>query len=129
MADALLDTTFFIDLHRGDAGARRLWERLRGGDLTGSFSTITAFELWVGSHVSESEEDFYDALFFLLDAAARTLSAATQAGLWLRGLPERVSESLVRDALIAATAAERSEVIYTRNVRDFQRFYTNVRKY
>jgi predicted nucleic acid-binding protein len=54
---------------------------------------------------------------------------ARQAAYWLRGTGERPREDLIRDALIAATAAARGEVIYTRNVRDFQRFYARVKVY
>jgi len=36
---------------------------------------------------------------------------------------------LFRDALIAATANERGEAIYTRNVRDFERLSIDVRTY
>jgi predicted nucleic acid-binding protein len=44
-----------------------------------------------------------------------------QAGEWLRLVGER-SEPLFRDALIAATALERTETVLTRNVRDFSLF-------
>ncbi len=58
-----------------------------------------------------------------------TTVEAETAALWLRGLSLSVSEAIVRDAFIAATAAGRGEPIYTRNVRDFKRFYTDVQTY
>ena len=129
MTDALLDTTFFIDLHRGHLGAHRVWDKIEAGNLTASFSTITAFELWLGEHVSRAEELFYLALFNLLEEATLTVSAAVRAALWLRSFPENLSERFIRDALIAASALERGEVVYTQNVRDFQRFYADVKRY
>lgn len=72
---------------------------------------------------------FYEGLFFFLEEAALTVPAAIQAALWLRSFPDRVSERLIRDALIAAVATLRNEAIYTRNVRDFTRFHPNVRSY
>jgi predicted nucleic acid-binding protein len=129
VADALLDTTFFIDLRRGDAGAVALWGSVASGALSASYSAIAAFELWLGNQ-SADEEDFYEAALFLLEEVALTASAAKQAGVWLRRIPARTSERLVRDALVAASASERSEPIYTRNQRDFGRFAgVEVRRY
>lgn len=48
---------------------------------------------------------------------------------WLRGLSPRRAEAMFRDALIAATASERGEVVITRNVKDFQRLGVNVQAY
>lgn len=129
MADAFLDTTFFIDLHRGDRAAARLWIDIVDGDVSGAFSAVTAFELWLGRHVTPADEAFYRSLFFFLEEVPVTFPSATQAATWLRGLPDHVSERLIRDALIAASATERGEPVYTRNVRDFRRFTSNVSRY
>lgn len=128
VSDALLDTTFFIDYHRGDPGAQSLWLEIADSGITAAVSAITVFELWVGT-LSRGEELTYRAMLMALDEAPLTNAEAEAAALWLRDASPRTSESVVRDAFIAATAMLRQEVIYTRNVRDFARFYSNVRSY
>jgi predicted nucleic acid-binding protein len=128
LADAILDTTFFIDLRRGDAGAEALWNSVSAGNVTASYSPVAALELWLGNQ-SLAEEEFYEAVFFLLEEAPLTASAAKLAGVWLRELPGTTAERVIRDALIAASASERGEAIYTRNRRDFSRFPVNVQAY
>lgn len=129
MAQFLLDTTFFIDLQRGDSGAARTWQRIELGDLAAAYSTITAYELWLNRSLVRSDEVFYQALFMLLEEAPLTTSAATQTALWMRPLPRRTRNRRIRDAFIAASARQRGEVILTRNVRDMRRYHPNVRRY
>ena len=128
MADALFDTTVLIDYYRGDVDAQRLVDAVRTGAMTASFSPVTSYELWIGMR-SREEELNYLAVLRRFDEAPLTSAMARQAAYWLRGTGERPREDLIRDALIAATAAARGEVIYTRNVRDFQRFYARVKAY
>jgi predicted nucleic acid-binding protein len=118
----MLDTAFFIDLRsRRNPGASAVWEDIVSGRLSAAVSPIVIFELWVGSRLSREEEAFYRACFRFLEEAPLLGSAAMQAGEWLRLVGER-SEPLFRDALIAATALERTETVLTRNVRDFSLF-------
>jgi len=128
MADALFDTTVLIDYYRGDVGARRLVDAVRTGVMTASFSPVTSYELWIGIRSREEELDFL-AVLRHFEEAPLTSAMARQAAYWLRDTRARPTEDLIRDALIAATAAVRDEVIYTRNVRDFLRFYTRVQVY
>jgi len=128
MADALFDTTVFIDYYHGDAGARSLMLAVINGSLTASYSTLTGFEIWMGITSREEEID-YTAMLTFLQEAALTGPAARRAAEWLRDLPLSRSEALFRDALIAATAAERGETIYTRNIRDFERLNADVQPY
>lgn len=118
---SVLDTTFFIDLFRLDAGATQVWESIRLGDINASYTAVTAFELWVG-RLSQDESDFYDGLFLHLQEVALTASAARRAAGWLRDLAGPPAERLIRDAMVAASAADRDEPVYTRNQRDFSRF-------
>jgi predicted nucleic acid-binding protein len=127
MADALFDTTVFIDYSRGDAAAGRLVDPVLMGTTTASYSPVTVFELWVG--ITRDEELVFRALMALMEEAVFDAETASQAAEWLRLMPLRMQEGLVRDAFIAATAMLRKEPIYTRNIRDFRRFYTNVRTY
>jgi predicted nucleic acid-binding protein len=128
MADALFDTTVFIDYYRGDVGAQDLVNAVLDGRLAVSYSALTGFEIWLGVTTHEEEIDFL-AVLDLFEEAPLGASAAMLAASWLRERTGRQSEALIRDALIAATAAERREAIYTRNVRDFRRFYADVQTY
>jgi predicted nucleic acid-binding protein len=118
---SILDTTFFIDLYRLDAGATQIWESIRLGEIQGSYSAVTAFELWVG-RLSQEESDFYDGLMLNLEEIPLTSSAARRAATWLRDLSGPPAERLIRDAMVAASAADRGEAVFTRNQRDFSRF-------
>ena len=129
MTDLLFDTTFFIDLRRGrSAGAIDFWERVQAGDITGSYSPITVYELWVGQRFDREEEVFYESILALLEEIPLTAVAAKVAASWLRPMAG-VSESLTRDALIAASAAGRVERVCTLNSRDFARFPIEVQPY
>jgi len=122
MSDGILDTPFFIDVRRGqDREADEVWDAIVGGARTGAFSAVTAYELWVGQRFSREEEILYESMFLMLEGVPISISAAKQAGSWLRSFPDR-SEALSRDALIAASAVERGEAVITRNVSDFSLF-------
>lgn len=124
----LFDTTVFIDYYRGDRDAQMLMDAALQGALEASCSALTSFEIWIGISSDEEELD-YIAIMDFLEEVPLTAAMSKMAATWLRNLPLGRSESLFRDALIAATAAQRGETVYTRNVRDFTRFYSNVETY
>jgi predicted nucleic acid-binding protein len=128
VASALLDTSFFIDLWNGDPGARRVWRDILSGVTSCAYSPVTTFELWV-KDISDAEATFYRGLFSLLESADLTQEAARFAANLLRGMRRNQRERLFRDALIAATARIRGEILYTRNLGDFHRFDIEVRTY
>jgi predicted nucleic acid-binding protein len=129
VADALFDTTFFIDLRRSDPAAEAIWADIRRGDMTGAYSVITVFELWVAQGITRLEELFYEGAFRHLSKVDLTFSVAQAAARLVRGIRSSVPEALWRDALIAASGLERGEPVYTRNVRDMQRFGATVARY
>jgi len=98
------------------------------GSITASYSAITSFEIWSGISSAQEESDYLLFLAFC-DEVALTGSMARRAALMLRGVTGRGAEALSRDALIAATAEERGEPVYTRNTRDSRRFNVNVQSY
>ena len=128
MADALFDTTTFIDYYRGYEGARTLIESAASGRVAASYSPFSVVELWIRP-MERPEELEYLALLSLLEEAPLTRGVAQLAALWLRGESRLSRQRLIGDALIAATAAVRDEPIYTRNERDFARFGVRVRSY
>jgi predicted nucleic acid-binding protein len=130
MTDTILDTTFFIDLRRGNhRGARAMWQRIRAGEISASYSPVTVYELWVGQRFDRDEELFYEAVMQLLEEVPLTSAAARQAAVWLRGMRENLTESLIRDALIAATGHLRGEQECSANRRDFARLGLEVLPY
>jgi len=129
VTDGILDTSFFIDLKNADRGANDLWGQIQSGSFGAAFSVLTPYELWVAEFFDVEDEIFFSHAFSGLDEAVLTRSAAARAGGWLRSLTRASRERRLRDALIAATAFERGEPVYTRNVRDFLRFPVQVRPY
>jgi predicted nucleic acid-binding protein len=128
MADALFDTTVFIDYYEGDLSARQLVDAILDGQATATYSPISTLEVWLGLTNHEDEM----AMTFVLSTMKEvplTDAAAIRAAMWLRGMSPRRAETMFRDALIAATAFERGEVVVTRNVKDFQRFSVDVQPY
>ena len=83
---SVLDTTFFIDLHRRDIGASKLWASIFSGGVAASYSSITVFELWLGS-LSQAEAAFYENLFLLLEEVPLTANVARRAAEFIRALP------------------------------------------
>ena len=128
MADFLLDTTLFIDYYRRDSGADAIIASVISGSISAAYSPITVFELWQG-RMNRQEHLTHEATLSLLQEAVLTSNSAKMAGTWLRRFSSTTREAVIRDALIAASAAERGETIYTRNPRDFLRFYPDVRTY
>jgi len=120
----------FIDYWRGDQAAFALIDSIRTGQLSASYCTITATELWQYSRLDRREEIEYVALtrYFLTEAPI-TGSAGIQAGQWLRPYSRSRRRRLCADALIAATAQERGEMIRTRNYRHIRLFYPKYQTY
>ena len=122
MTDGLLDTTFFVDVRRGNhAGADQVWDAIKTGQRTGAVSAVTAYELWVGARFSREEELLFESMFAALESVPIDAATAKQAAIWLRNAGGR-SEILFRDALIGAAALARSEKVISANVRDFTLF-------
>jgi len=126
----LYDTCVFIDYWRGDTGAVALIESVRAGEKSASYSSLSATELWQYPKLGRQEEVEFVALtsYFLQEATLST-AAAIKAGQWLRPLSRSARMRVAADALIAATAEEREERVRTRNLKDFQKFYSNIQTY
>jgi predicted nucleic acid-binding protein len=128
VADRLFDTTFFIDFYHGDAAAVQVMREILSGEFSGSYSPVSVFEVWLG--LSDHEEEItFRGIFGAFESAPLTDEASRTAAIWLRGVSPRRAEIVFRDAMIAATAATRSETIVTRNVKDFERFGVDVETY
>lgn len=129
MTDALFDTTVFVDYRRGDQSARDLVQPVLDKLSTASFSPITVAELWQGKMRDRKEELEYAALITVMEEAPLRSSAARVAGYNIRDYGYNQKADLFADALIAATAEDRNEPLYTRNYRDMALFYSKVQRY
>ncbi len=128
MSDAVFDTTVFIDSYKRDAGAVALVESVMKGSLAGWYSPLVVYELWVYP-MARNEEFFHQATLRLLQELPVSAREARQVAEWLRPWTRAQRLRRATDALIAATAASIGATIYTRNPRDFTRFYTDVESY
>lgn len=126
----LYDTCVFIDYWGGDAAASTLVDSVRRQPRSASYSTLSVTEVWQYAGLGRQEEIEFIALTrYFLQEALLTTTAAMKAGQWLRTYSRSARMKLAADALIAATAEERGERIRTRNLGDFQKFYSNVQAY
>lgn len=120
-----LDTTFLIDLLRGDQGAVKKAGEL---DEAGPHATtsINVFELVYGIYRSKRVDRRAKAaqaqrLFNRLVVLFLNYDAASRAGVTLGELARKGKEISALDGLTACIAlAHGCKVVVTRNVRDFQ---------
>lgn len=129
MADALFDTSLFVDYVRGDEKAQELFAKVVSGEMTASYSPVTIAELWQGEMSGRQEIIQYEALLTAMGEVSLTSRIAKIAGGGLREVTGKRRIKLFADALIAATAKDRGEVIYTRNIKDMKLFYNEVEGY
>jgi predicted nucleic acid-binding protein len=127
--EGILDTTFFVDALRGDAGARGLVDRIVDNSFHGYCSPITVVELSVSPRFTPMEDSFFHGLFSRMTEVPFDTRAARLTGLYLRPLPRDRAERLFRDAMIGCTATVSGLTCYTRNVRDISVFAASVRRY
>lgn len=128
MTDVLLDTTVFVDAYINHPGVRLLLRQIRHGALRALYSPIAVFELWL-QPMSRDEESRHLSLLAACAEAPFDSAAARVMADWLRPQPRSGRRRLLGDAMIAATAASLGATIFTRNPRDFTRFYTDVKSY
>jgi predicted nucleic acid-binding protein len=127
--EGLLDTTFFIDLLRGDTGAAAIWREVVAGDFRAYYSPITVTELWMSQFSTFGEEQALRGALQLMEEIPLSASIAELAGLSLRDLPVARGRQLTSDALIASTALHERLTLYTRNQRDMQHFAGGMVRY
>jgi predicted nucleic acid-binding protein len=129
MREGLLDTTFFIDLLRGDTGAVSIWRDIVSGDFVAHYSPVTVTELWMGRFSTFQEEQVLRGALQLMNEIPLTSSIAELAGASLRELPADRLRHLMSDALIASSALHEHLSLYTRNQRDMEHFAGGMRRY
>lgn len=120
----ILDTTFLVDLVRGDPGARALLEAAEEGSEAVRLPAPAVAKLWEAVERSRHPPRNLDRLeAALADAAVVAFEArhAARAGRILGRLAREGHPMDPFDAMVAAVAVESDETLVTRNVRDFER--------
>ncbi|MGQ0535406.1 MAG: PIN domain-containing protein, partial [Methanobacteriota archaeon] len=121
----IVDTSFLIDLLRGDTPALNLLERLEESSEALRVPAPCLFELWEGIERSRHpprEAERVNAILQGFPIVGLEARHATRAG--------KLSGAMIRkglrpdplDVLIAGVALEEGERVVTRDERDFARF-------
>lgn len=119
----ILDSTFLVDVLRGDDGVEELVEDLDAGGPT-FVTAVTVMELAEGirlADATEAERTAVEDLLNDLNELAFDRECAMRAGRInadLVSAGERIDET---DAMIAATALVHDQPVVTRNVDHFER--------
>lgn len=120
----LFDTTFLIDLMRGDDDAIERMRKLEAQLVRQRVSAMTLFELYYGVVRSEQPDEEREAVEDVL--ATKPVQPADTAVMRRAG---RISGTLENDGttvadgdvIIGATALVTDDSVLTRNVTDFER--------
>lgn len=119
----ILDTTFLVDLLRGDPEVADLARELdeRGSPVV---TAITVMELIEGAALADVPDRSRDRVHELLSGlttASFDSRAGARAGTVSAELSERGEQIEIPDVVIAAVALERGESVLTRNTAHFER--------
>ncbi len=118
----IADTTFIIDVGRGDSGAFRKLNELKAKKEALAITAVTTFELFQGTAgLSEKELKLFskftnNALVIPVEHETAKLAGIIRSQLKRRGVQ---LEAL--DCLIAGIVIVGKDVLLTRNVKDFSR--------
>ena len=116
----ILDSCFLIDLMAGDDGAIAKLDELTQQAVPVSISSLTVAEVGTGLR-NERERERFDRLADQMTVVAFEHRDGRRTARIQRELGAAGQQIGVLDAMIAATAIERSEPVVTRNVSEFNR--------
>ena len=120
----ILDTTFLVDLMKGEEAAVARARRIEREATPVRIPAPALFELWRGVHLASrtaEEEGKVVRLLSLYPSAAFDADAAARGGEVDALLLRRGAPLDPEDAMIAGIALARTEPLLTRNVRHFSR--------
>lgn len=120
----ILDTTFLVDLARGDPAARALLEAAESGSEALRVPAPALAKFWEAVERSRHPPRERERVRAVLDAAPAVPFAPEHAALAGRLLGAAAREGAPMDpfdAMVAAVAVHEDESLVTRNVRDFER--------
>lgn len=128
----LLDTSFLIDLMRGDDGAIEAARRLETDLVQQRLSAMTVFELYYGvarSDQPEAERETVETVISTKPIHPADGAVMQKAGRLAGELAADGNPVGDGDAVIAATAIALDEPVLTRNVAEFERLDVPVERY
>lgn len=120
----LLDTSFLVDLMRGDDGAVEKARAMEQDLVQQRVSSMTLFELYYGvarSNQPESERETVEDVLATKPVQPADAAVMRKAGRLAGELANEGSPVDDGDVIIGATAAVLEEPVLTRNVGDFER--------
>lgn len=120
----ILDTTFLVDLIRGNPDARSALDRLEAGSDPLLVPTPTLYELWEGIERSTKPIRELEVVERIIEAYPQVdldSAAAKRAGRISARLIQRGEDVDDVDILIAGIALERKVPVVTRNKKHFRR--------
>ena len=115
---ACLETTFLIDLLRGDVSVSNLMEELQKHEEVLSIAAPSVMELWAGaclSNASKTEKEKINELLSSLEVFHLDEKSAKEAGEIEAELMNKGNIIEITDIMIAAIAKTQSEKVVTRD--------------
>lgn len=128
----LLDTSFLIDLMRGDEAAIEKARQLEEDLVQQRVSSMTLFELYYGvarSNQSESERETVEDVLATKPIHPADGVVMRKAGRLSGELANEGTPVDDGDVVIGATAEAVEEPVLTRNVEDFERLGVDIETY
>jgi predicted nucleic acid-binding protein len=120
----LLDTSFIIDLLKGQKGAVQKMKSLEAEAIATNISSPSIFELYVGITLSKKsgaeKRRIIDSLSSWGTLPLDTESAKTAGRIYGQLMTEGMMID-AEDAMIAGIALENGEEVLTRNIKHFER--------
>lgn len=128
----ILDTSFLIDLMRGDDGAVEAARRLEADLVQQRLSAMSLFELFYGvarSDQPEAERETVESVISTKPVHPADDAVMQKAGRLAGELATEGRAVGDGDAVIAATAIALDEPVLTRNVAEYERLGVSVQRY
>ena len=123
----LLDSTFVIDVLRGDAAARQRLARIFADGDDPYVNEIVVCEVRAG--LLDKDVPGFEQTLRSIAFVQPPSSAAVNAGKWRSEARRRGRVLTLGDALIAAAGDSLNATVLTRNVRDFSQTPVRVESY
>jgi len=119
----ILDTTFLVDLLRGNQEATTKISEIEKKNETVATTTVSVFEIWQGIPKKATEKQIEETLelFKSINILSLDFDSALEAGEIQRKLKSAGEKIDPEDAMIAGIAKTQRAKVLTRNKKHFER--------